>query len=657
MKLRAKVNLINIIIVIILSSILLSFSIYMMYQENDSAAELYMQQLNESCDVKVTEWIKTQKKIMNILHYSLLRSSPSLRGLSDKDLDMVPEGFNSIYIIYENGDVRDNTGWRPEDDYDPRENDYYINTKEKKEFRLSDPYIDAQTSEIVTTLSVPLIDANDNFVGVLSADVFLSDMMKNLEKLTLYDGKGYIFITYKDRILYDDHEDLVGRKVGDSPILSKIVEAYDKNSETKKVKIEGTEYFTQKKEMLGGFDVYLAVDGAIINQGINQTVLFSIILTVAVLVISSMASYKLFGKLFINPITKASKYMDEFSSYNYIVTDAIEDDKKRSDEVGDMLRGLQTMRNNTVDLIRELQEMTDELVDISGNLSDHGKSFYTSTSQISLAVEEIAKSSGMQAEDTERGATEVQNMEDAVNSSSSDVAEISNRSNKVRDYVNEGKLVMRELIGASEKSKEASDEVTALMKTTEESVREISEASALIQGIAEQTNLLALNAAIEAARAGDAGKGFAVVAEEIRKLAENSSKSTDDINRVVEKLINDANKTAAKMEEVQEVINNQSTRAEETDVTFMNIESAVENTLIAIKNVEASSEVLKEKNMDLMDVFQSFSAVAEENSANTEETAASTLELNERVKDITDTSGKLKEMADRLRSEVDRFKI
>lgn len=94
-----------------------------------------------------------------------------------------------------------------------------------------------------------------------------------------------------------------------------------------------------------------------------------------------------------------------------------------------------------------------------------------------------------------------------------------------------------------------------IVKSTAEQSKDIISANEIIRSISKQTNLLALNASIEAARAGEAGKGFAVVAEEIRKLAEQSSKSADDIHKVVDELVNSANFAVAKMTDALKIVN------------------------------------------------------------------------------------------------------
>ena len=91
----------------------------------------------------------------------------------------------------------------------------------------------------------------------------------------------------------------------------------------------------------------------------------------------------------------------------------------------------------------------------------------------------------------------------------------------------------------------------------------------MIKSIAEQTNLLALNAAIEAARAGEAGKVFVVVAEEIRKLAENSSSFTEQINNSVAELLSRADYAVDKINESSTVVEEQSMNVNEVEKKLM----------------------------------------------------------------------------------------
>ncbi|SJT61434.1 Dipeptide chemoreceptor protein [Clostridioides difficile] len=163
----------------------------------------------------------------------------------------------------------------------------------------------------------------------------------------------------------------------------------------------------------------------------------------------------------------------------------------------------------------------------------------------------------------------------------------------------DGNKKMEELMISINRIDEMSNEIEAIIST--------------IEDIASQTNLLALNAAIEAARAGDAGKGFAVVAEEVKLLAEQSSKEVKHTNQIIQNSM--------------KFIKNSNVLAKETLDALEDIVKNVDHTAELVKQIANSSEYESEALGDMSVKVDKISEVIQMNSATAEETAAATQEL------------------------------
>lgn len=329
----------------------------------------------------------------------------------------------------------------------------------------------------------------------------------------------------------------------------------------------------------------------------------------------------------------------------------------RSDEIGELCRNVDGMKNELRYIIEDINNNTKELLNSANSLDNNAKTTLSTVDSVDRAVGEIAEGATAQARDALHATENVNVMGDMLEATATEIGHLNDNAVAMEHSVAQATESLKTLVSVNEKVMDAMNMINDQTTRTNASSQKIKEATNIISNISEETTLLALNASIEAARAGEQGRGFAVVANQIQHLAEQSGSATDTIDHMVNELLADSDKAVDAMSRVQEIVLAQSKDLENTMNVVQDVIRAVNASAHAISLIEQQSGKLNDAKDEIVSVVESLSAVAEENAASTEETSAATAEVTESFNEVTNAANSLKGIADSIAETVRTFKL
>ncbi|MBU0457059.1 MAG: HAMP domain-containing protein [Bacteroidetes bacterium] len=310
--------------------------------------------------------------------------------------------------------------------------------------------------------------------------------------------------------------------------------------------------------------------------------------------------------------------MEKFSSGD--LTAQVKSEKE-DDDIAKLFNGF----NLTVTNIKNMIYQVSEAVAATASAS----------TQISSSAEEMAAGAQEQSAQTAEVAAAMEEMSRTVVETASNATSAAEASREASEKANEGNAKL----AASQKGMEnivnstadVGKKITSLATKTEQ----IGAIAQVIDDIADQTNLLALNAAIEAARAGEHGRGFAVVADEVRKLAENTTKATKEIAETIKAIQLEAKDANNSTKEAQEAVSNGLRLNTEVGEVLSQILESIENVTMQINQVAAASEEQSATAEQVSTNIESINNVANESAVGVQQIASASEDLNRLTENLS----------------------
>jgi len=614
----------------------------------------------------------TDRSFFNSVLQQLLKNNPSFLGIWTI---WEPDKFDAKDSEFKNTQGHDNTGryipyfYRDGSSIEltncesysvEGDGDYYLLARNSGKEIVMEPfhYEVSGKDVLMTTLAKPVI-INGKVLGVVGIDIALdmiTDMISDVKPfetgfLSVISPSG-VYIAHPDKTKVGTEINVIEQlQTAKDAVRSNILRNMLNYSNT----LESDVYRIYLPLKITD-DVSWVINVNIPLNKVNEDadnirtflILIALISTAIIIVIII-----LLVRAIIKPLKKMSELVEEFGKGKL----NIEFEEKGRDEITMIARALNSMAISLRESVKTILDTSQEIDHSSKDLAQIAEEQNASSEKLydqSKIVENNIQNTSASIEEVTSGVEEVAAAAQNISKISQELSE--DASDTASEATSGGDSI-KKIVGMIKETTDQTIRTTHVVEELAQKSKNVRDIVVAISSIAEQTNLLALNAAIEAARAGEAGKGFAVVADEIRKLAEESKQSADNISRILREVDDNAQKAKEATEITKSNVESVNTDAEEINSQFFKILEKVERISNMVENLAGAA--------------QEQSAAAEEMASAMDTSSKSTMEISEQMLDMNQiverqsadaqrtsaSSEELSALAENLLAQVRKFEL
>ncbi|HJV46760.1 MAG TPA: methyl-accepting chemotaxis protein [Bacillota bacterium] len=513
---------------------------------------------------------------------------------------------------------------------------------------------------LIISFEAPVYDANKKVTGLISGASLINKVFE--ENTSFKVGKtDTVYIFQKDgTMIYHPNKELV---LNEKANLLKSTDENVRNLAAKMVQnkkgfeniiINGQKHVVFYNEV-PDMDWVMALDVPVDEffAPLNRLLLESVSSAVLSLILIGFSVFFSLQRMFsrLNLISHIAKNVAQGD----LVVDSIH--VVRRDEIGELAQLVNEMVRNLRNLITQVAQSSSHVNSLSDTLYSSADHSNKATEWIAKTIQEVAIGTEKQVNSVHQGTNVMTSMTSQIKELSDYTGRVTEMASVASDKASSGNITIQTAIKQMNSIQETVTRLSEVISGLGDRSKEIGTIIQAISGISTQTNLLALNAAIEAARAGEHGRGFAIVADEVRRLAEQSNVSAQQIAQLIESIQRETNHAVSSMDVATKEVNEGIEYVNQAGYAFNDIQQSVDEVVVAENEVQRLLALLSHGTNNLVEAMTAISQVANETASGTQNVSASSQEQLASIEEISASSQALAKTAGELHALINRFKV